>query len=156
LHEFFALPQDVKEQAANKETNRGYTSWREETLDPEKQSVGDTKEGYYICRNVESDHPDAGKPLHGPNVWPEESALPGWKDNMNEYKDMASAVGMQLLRLIAIALDMPPHYFDKDFTEPMVALRLLHYEATKSEPEKGVFAGGAHSDYGMLTLLLTD
>lgn len=28
---------------------RGYTPLQEETLDPEHQSVGDTKEGFYIC-----------------------------------------------------------------------------------------------------------
>ena len=34
--------------------------------------------------------------------------------------------------------------------------RLLHYEGIVSEPEKGLLACGAHSDYGMITLLATD
>jgi isopenicillin N synthase-like dioxygenase len=47
-------------------------------------------------------------------------------------------------------------HFDRDFNEPMAALRLLHYASVQSRPEDGIFAAGAHSDYGMLTLLLTD
>ena len=35
-------------------------------------------------------------------------------------------------------------------------LRLLHYSNEPSKPDDGIFACGAHSDYGMITLLLTD
>ena len=35
-------------------------------------------------------------------------------------------------------------------------LRLLHYSDDKSDPEKGIFSCGAHSDYGMIILLLVD
>jgi isopenicillin N synthase-like dioxygenase len=35
-------------------------------------------------------------------------------------------------------------------------VRLLHYEATLSKPEDGVYGCGAHSDYGLFTFLLTD
>lgn len=38
----------------------------------------------------------------------------------------------------------------------MRSIRLLHYANEKSSPDKGVYACGAHSDYGMITLLLTD
>lgn len=42
-------------------------------LDVTRQTRGDTKEGYYMGREVSMDHPDASKPLHGPNVWPDPS-----------------------------------------------------------------------------------
>lgn len=51
-------------------------------LDPEHQSKGDTKEGYYIGREVSADSDEAHKfPLHGPNQWPDEAAggLPRWR-----------------------------------------------------------------------------
>lgn len=51
--------------------NRGYTPFEEETLDVMRQKKGDTKEGYYIGREVSLDHPDASTPLCGPNVWPD-------------------------------------------------------------------------------------
>jgi isopenicillin N synthase-like dioxygenase len=53
-------------------------------------------------------------------------------------------------------LGLDESYFDKDFAEPVATLRLLHYDKRQSEPEKGIYACGAHSDYGMATLLLTD
>jgi isopenicillin N synthase-like dioxygenase len=38
----------------------------------------------------------------------------------------------------------------------MLFLRPLHYSPTPSSPEAGVFGAGAHTDYGMLTILATD
>jgi isopenicillin N synthase-like dioxygenase len=55
-----------------------------------------------------------------------------------------------------LALGLDEDYFEKNFTHPMAALRLLHYNQRLSEIDKGVFACGAHSDYGMITLLATD
>eukprot|EP00882_Tetradesmus_deserticola_P026949 GHRQ01029774.1.p1 GENE.GHRQ01029774.1~~GHRQ01029774.1.p1 ORF type:complete len:192 (+),score=75.26 GHRQ01029774.1:466-1041(+) len=63
---------------------------------------------------------------------------------------------MRLLRLLALSLALPADYFAPHFTHPMVALRPLHYTAEVSAPASGVFGAGAHSDYGMLTLLATD
>jgi len=33
---------------------------------------------------------------------------------------------------------------------------LLHYEATVSKPEEGIYGCGAHCDYGLFTFLVTD
>ena len=38
----------------------------------------------------------------------------------------------------------------------MLFLRPLHYSAVHSRPEDGVFGAGAHSDYGLMTILATD
>lgn len=42
----------------------------EETLDPEHQMEGDSKEGLYFGREVAAESQEAQKPLHGPNQWP--------------------------------------------------------------------------------------
>jgi hypothetical protein len=42
------------------------------------------------------------------------------------------------------------------FDKPVALLRLLRYSAEASSPESGILGCGAHSDYGMLTLLATD
>ena len=53
---------------------RGYTSYTYETLDPEKQTEPDTKEGLYFGREVPEDSEEARtRPLHGPNQWPDEA-----------------------------------------------------------------------------------
>lgn len=38
----------------------------------------------------------------------------------------------------------------------VATLRLLHYTAEKSTLSEGVIACGAHTDYGIITLLATD
>ncbi|EKX39267.1 hypothetical protein GUITHDRAFT_76562 [Guillardia theta CCMP2712] len=149
MRRFFALPEGTKEKYHTRTNsyNRGWTPMEEETLDPSKQTRGDTKEGYYIGREIPLEgHPMSGKPLHGPNVWPSEEELPGWKETMERYFESVSMVGHRLLRLLALS-------------QPMLFLRLLHYSEIKSsvdEEGKGVYACGEHTDYGMITLLSTD
>ena len=64
--------------------NRPPFSWpRAQVLDPEHQSQGDTKEGYYIGREVAADSDEARRfPLHGPNQWPDPALLPHWRGVM--------------------------------------------------------------------------
>ncbi len=161
--QFFNLPAHVKEKFTDHELNRGYTSMGEETLDPKKQSMGDTKEGYYIARDVpKSDALYNPSKLSGPNVWPTkmdesmELDCVHWKNIMTEYFDKMNQIGFQLVQLIALAIGLPRDYFDDKFSPPMAFLRLLHYSKQKSDIAKGIFACGAHSDYGMVTLLATD
>lgn len=62
----------------------------------------------------------------------------------------------RLLRLIALSLGLPADHFASFFSSPMIFLRPLHYAAQVSKPDDGVYGAGAHSDYGMLTILATD
>jgi isopenicillin N synthase-like dioxygenase len=162
----FDLPLNEKLALQDKELTRGYTPMEEETLDPENQPErGDTKEGYYLGLDV----PKSNKlynpaKLSGPNVWPSPEISPAWdaaacqkwKDIMSKYFDMVTDLGLQVVRLLALAIGVPEDYFDSSFEAPMAALRLLHYSPEPSAPKNGLFACGAHSDYGMITLLLTD
>lgn len=152
----FALPEAEKQKLLADENNRGYTPFAEETLDPDNQSRGDTKEGFYFGREVPADDPEAALPLHGPNQWPSEALLPGFRAAVTSYFDALTDLGHKLLRLLALALKLPGDYFDPMFVKPMVALRPLHYSAEVSVPTDGVLGCGAHSDYGMLTILATD
>jgi isopenicillin N synthase-like dioxygenase len=153
----FMLPTTVKESLADKTMSRGYTAMEEETLDPKGQTQGDTKEGYYIGREIptSSSRYDPAK-LRGPNQWPDKETLPDFRSTMESYHTKVSEVAMRLVRLLAQTLDLPPSHFDDDFSEPVATLRLLHYAQRQSQPEQGIYACGAHSDYGILTLLLTD
>eukprot|EP00878_Enallax_costatus_P005060 GHUV01005320.1.p1 GENE.GHUV01005320.1~~GHUV01005320.1.p1 ORF type:complete len:325 (+),score=87.88 GHUV01005320.1:753-1727(+) len=152
----FAMPLEAKQAMIADENNRGWTPFAEETLDPERQSKGDTKEGFYFGREVSPDSPEGKLPLHGPNQWPPEDLLPGFRQTITDYFQALTNLGMRMLRLLALSLGLPAEYFDEYFTSPMVALRPLHYSAEVSAPNAGVFAAGAHSDYGMLTFLKTD
>lgn len=62
----------------------------------------------------------------------------------------------RLVQLLALSLDLPADAFRSKFDPPMIYLRPLHYAPDISSPEAGVYGAGAHSDYGMLTILATD
>ncbi len=65
-------------------------------------------------------------------------------------------VGFRVLRLLGLGLGLGPDHFLPYFSQPMLFLRPLHYSAQQSDEAAGLYAAGAHTDYGMLTLLMTD
>lgn len=148
---FFNLPLEEKLKVEVGANHRGYTKYLDETLDVDNQTMGDTKEGYYIGR--ESDSP---LPLHGLNKYPDESVIPGWKTQVDNYFQALWKLGDQLLVPLAKAVGCEENFFLDRFSNPMIFLRLLHYSAHQSRPDSGIFGAGAHTDFGMLTLLATD
>lgn len=58
-------------------------------------------------REVPADDPEAALPLHGPNQWPSEALLPGFRAAVIAYFDALTALGHKLLRLLALALKLP-------------------------------------------------
>jgi isopenicillin N synthase-like dioxygenase len=161
--QLFDLPVSAKKVLSDPAMSRGYTAMEEETLDPSAQKKGDTKEGFYIGRGISKTDPRYNPAkLSGPNCWPTRETTPEMTDCeefrrvMESYFDQVSDLGLRIVRLLALALGLPEDSFDASFTEPLAAVRLLHYSAEKSQPDKGIYACGAHSDYGMITILLTD
>ncbi|MBA0633102.1 hypothetical protein Godav_001751 [Gossypium davidsonii] len=155
---FFELPLNEKMKVLRNEKHRGYTPVLDELLDPDNQVHGDYKEGYYIGVEVPEDDPEAEKPFYGPNVWPEDGLLPGWRQTMEKFHHQALEVAKAVARIIALALGLEVDFFDKPemLGKPIATLRLLHYGGQVSDPSKGLYGAGAHSDYGLITLLATD
>eukprot|EP01063_Lacrimia_lanifica_P041047 TRINITY_DN9478_c1_g1_i1.p1 TRINITY_DN9478_c1_g1~~TRINITY_DN9478_c1_g1_i1.p1 ORF type:complete len:325 (+),score=118.39 TRINITY_DN9478_c1_g1_i1:43-1017(+) len=157
---FFEQPQaeKLKVLATAATLNRGYTQMGEETLDTSgAQKVGDTKEGYYAARE-----PTAGAEeriaMMGRNVWPAPGVVPGFQGTMERYTAEMQAAGTRVVQRIVEGMfgagdPAGQREFMAAFERPVATLRLLHYKAQRSAPEEGVFACGAHSDYGMITLL---
>ncbi|KAB1214813.1 hypothetical protein CJ030_MR5G018797 [Morella rubra] len=158
----FRMPLTEKMKLLRNAKQRGYTPVFDEALDRENQFQGDYKEGYYIGVEVAEDAPEAEKPFFGPNVWPAPGLLPGWRETMEKFHREALEVARAVARIIALALDLEVDFFDKQqmLGEPIATLRLLHYEGVflgrVSDPSKGIYGAGAHSDYGLITLLATD
>ncbi|KAG8656957.1 hypothetical protein MANES_03G026000v8 [Manihot esculenta] len=155
---FFQLPLDEKMNLLRNEKHRGYTPVLDELLDPDNQLHGDYKEGYYIGVEVPEDDPQAEKPFYGQNVWPADYLLPGWRQTMERFHKEALEVARAVARIIALALNLEADFFDRPemLGQPITVLRLLHYGGQISDPSKGIFGAGAHSDYGLITLLATD
>ena len=153
----FALSVDEKTKLSDKSLSRGYTAMQEQTFSASKQTEGDTKEGYYIGRDIPMDHPKYNPAkLSGPNQWPDPSKLPNFQRIMTDFHTKTNDLAVRVVRLIALGLGLEESHFDEAFEDSIATLRLIHYDQRKSDPDQGIFACGAHSDFGIVTLLLTD
>jgi isopenicillin N synthase-like dioxygenase len=93
--------------------------------------------------------------LQGHNLWPDDS-LPELEPAAMAWAELMSTVGTELLRAIAISLQLPEEYFDEPFRDsPAWMGKLVHYVGgvVEAAGDQGV---GSHADYGFVTLLLQD
>ncbi|KAJ4907534.1 2-oxoglutarate (2OG) and Fe(II)-dependent oxygenase superfamily protein [Raphanus sativus] len=152
----FALPLEEKMKLLRNEKYRGYAPLHDQLFDPDNQVWGDCKEGYSIgvLRPKDDSHDN---PFYSPNIWPDPDVLPGWRATMETFYQEALRVCKAIASIMALALDLDVNYFDKPniLGNHNAVMRLLHYEG-HSDPSKGIYASGAHSDYGMMTLLAND
>ena len=121
---------------------RGEVGLRTEALDPGHNV--DDKEAFNI-RIKAHERADV-------SLCPE---LPGFDAVMMGFFRLMLGLGADLHRPIARDLGLPDDYFDARLDRPVATLRLLHYPPA-SLRDDGDFGAGAHTDYGNLTLLLTD
>jgi isopenicillin N synthase-like dioxygenase len=151
---FYALPLEAKMELYVGRTGRlrGYSPMLEEKL----SAKGDLKESFDLCLEIPADDPDvlAGAHLLGPNVWPEESLLPGFREVIYDgYYVQVLALARQVLEAFALALDLPADYFASKTQKPMCNLRVLHYPPQEGVIDPDMLGCGAHTDYECFTLL---
>jgi isopenicillin N synthase-like dioxygenase len=94
-----------------------------------------------------------------PNIWlPDESILPGFRAFMMSYFDTCYTVALDLLRAIALGMDLPEDFFREYHTKRDNQLRLLHYPPVAADLLRAgdVERIAAHSDFGTMTLLFQD
>ena len=152
---FFSLPESEKSQQSITRSphNRGYVAMKGESLDPTK--AADLKEAFNIGLDLAADDPRvvAGEPFRGVNLWPD---LAGWRTTMLAYFDAVWSVGRRLHSAIARDLGLDPDFFEDKLDQPMATLRLLHYPPQPPNAATGQIGAGEHTDYGDVTLLLTN
>ncbi len=150
LVRFFDLPDETKRSFPNYVPPLS-TIYVSSTVN--ENTKPDLNEMLRIVRERPADHPaiKAGLSSHGPNHWPDDSLLPGWKSEMLEYYDAMENLGHRLLPLYARALDMPADHFDGLFDDPVWTTRNQHYPAVDAEENQ--FGIAPHRDHGFLTLL---
>lgn len=132
--------------------NRGWSGVGSENLD-DTSDQHDRKEAFNIGLEMAADDPRilSKEPFRGLNLWPD---LPGFRQVMLDYFDANLALGRALHRMFARDLGLDEDFFAQSFTAPMATLRLLHYPAGTGAA--GEIGAGAHTDYGSITLLMTD
>ncbi len=142
--DFFARPEAEKARVAMVHGGRAWRGWF--PLHGELTSgVPDHKEGFYVGREGPAD----GRPLHGPNLWPDDelrAAVTAWMEAME-------TLGHRLIRAVGIGLGLGPDWFARHLTtDPTVLFRVFRYPPV-DDPGWGV---AEHTDYGLLTLLAQD
>jgi isopenicillin N synthase-like dioxygenase len=160
--EFFDLPEQEKNKyLPTKPGSRGYNAFKGRTVglshDPTyKRSL---QESFAVGRiTVPANDPyftsaEAGHSF-APNIWPER---PGdFQKVMSDYWNEMDRLYRVIMRLFAVALELPERYFDATIDKHSSLLRLTHYPALDSEPLPGEFRSGAHTDGGPLTILHID
>ena len=89
-----------------------------------------------------------------PNVWP--SQPHDMRKIWEQYFAACNAVARDLLHICAKALNLPENWFDDKIDRPISTLTAQHNPKLDRPPEPGQVRSGAHTDFGTLTLLLTE
>jgi len=122
---------------------RGFDPVGWQALDPTQPP--DIKESFYL-----------GVEAIGPNQWPDEALLPGFRAAMEAYSAACDALARRLMALFERALALPAGHFDGFMRHPTCTTRLLHYPPQPAVVAPGQIGCGAHTDWGALTLLAQD
>ncbi|XP_070038819.1 2-oxoglutarate-Fe(II) type oxidoreductase hxnY-like isoform X4 [Nicotiana tomentosiformis] len=115
---------------------------------------GDPKESIHFGA------PEDMSPYGNLNQWPSQEILPCWRSTMEEYYRRILWVGKRVVSLMAVALNVDEDFFEKvgAFDPPTALLRPLHYPVAGEidSSDKHMHGAGAHTDCGMITILVTD
>ena len=154
LRRFFSLSDEKKLKYRINELSVGYVpskSTKYITSIVNENTKKDLNETLITALERDIDHPliQAGTRFVGPNQWPEE--LEGFRETIVDYQQDIVNLGRNLLPIFAVALELPQHYFDGMFTDPVMWSRNAHYPAV--EPEENQFGIAPHSDHSFLTML---
>ena len=77
---------------------------------------------------------------------------PAWR----AYYEAMSALAATVRGIFAEAIGLEPGYFDDRFRGHLSSLRVIDYPERSAPPAPGQLRAGAHSDYGVLTILRTE
>ncbi len=152
IKKFFALSDSIKQQyeIPGLAGQRGYIGKGKEHA--KGRNTGDLKEFYHVGQTVIGDDPI--KKEYPDNIWPKE--LPEFKEIALEVYKQLERTGVQMLKALALYLNLPENYFDDKVKHGNSILRPIHYfpiEDPDSVPADAVRAA-EHGDINLITLLM--
>ncbi len=148
--EYFALPADVKRGYADPEDGfqRGHSPMGTENAKGKKEA--DLKEFWHTGRALPEGSPYRATMKETPSV----KEVSNFDETTRSLYEALDDFGVELLRAIALYLDLDEHWFDTRVDNGNSILRLLHYPPQMTPPEEGSVRAGAHEDINLITLLL--
>jgi isopenicillin N synthase-like dioxygenase len=152
---FHGLPVERKMDVRIDRHNVGYLPMRGDTLRTSTvQTVtrANFNEAFFVARDLPPDHPDvlADRRFRSANRWP--AQLPGFRETIVGYCDRLERLVQGMMPLYAVALGLPPGYFDIPFRDCQYKLRMTHYphQEVSADDEFGI---APHTDTSFLTLV---
>ena len=141
IDEFFELPLEAKKQYAYSgvKENLGYNWLEEERLTP--TMPGDLKESYNWVS------PDRMQEEY----WPKE--IPEFKLMGEKIERIARMLSYQFLYRFEKVLNVPTGKLVENHIDGSSTMRMIHYPPHEGDIKKNQVRGGAHTDYGSITLL---
>ncbi len=149
VQKFFALPEEtkLKYEIEGLAGQRGYTSFGKEHA--KGRNTGDLKEFWHFGQYVEDDDPI--KSQYPDNVMVQE--LPDFNRVGKLVYQQLEETGRQMLRAIALFLELDEFYFDDKIHNGNSILRPIHYPPITEAPDDAVRAA-EHEDINLITLLM--
>lgn len=147
---YFALSEDIKRKYADPDDGfqRGHSPMGTENAKGKKEA--DLKEFWHTGRELPADSPYRDTMKDTPSV-PE---IGGFDESTRELYEALDSFGADLLRALAIYLELDENWFDDKVNVGNSILRLLHYPPQMDPPPEGTERAGAHEDINLITLLL--
>ena len=146
---FFTLSKEEKEayEIEGLAGQRGYVSFGKEHA--KNKNEGDLKEFWHFGQTVEDNDPI--KKEYPDNVQVNE--LPEFNAVGREVYQKLEETGREMLRAIALHLNLDENYFDAKIHNGNSILRPIHYPPITHEPKDAVRAA-EHEDINLITLLM--
>nr|XP_043606313.1 probable 2-oxoglutarate-dependent dioxygenase At3g50210 isoform X2 [Erigeron canadensis] len=157
-HKFFDLPYEekIKIKLSDATGYRGYQQVGQNIT----KGVPDIHEAIDCYKELNKGmYGDYADPLVGSNKWPTEPL--NFKELMEEYLILCTDLSRKIMRGIALALGGPVDVFEgKIAGDPFWVLRIIGYPGASLISDDGLpkndVGCGAHTDYGLLTLVNQD
>ncbi|KAI5477763.1 hypothetical protein MNV49_005952 [Pseudohyphozyma bogoriensis] len=155
IRQFFKIPQEQKQAVSWDHSTAcvGYEGFREARDLIGDKTQDDMRESYIVCDDMldkEQNYP--GVPPAGTlqlNQWPAE--FPQIRTQMYKYFNQICPLARSLIKILAMALNLPEDVFDEYLDWPIWSLRSHHY--LPRPPTEDIPGFGAHDDYSFFTLL---
>jgi len=148
--EYFALPENVKREYADPEDGfqRGHSPMGTENAKGKKEA--DLKEFWHTGRLLPEGSPYRDSMKDTPSV----SEIDDFDESTRGLYEALDSFGVELLRAVALYLELDEDWFDDKVNVGNSILRLLHYPPQMDPPPEGTERAGAHEDINLITLLL--
>ena len=151
LRAFFELPTPVKEEI-DKINSPWFRGWERVGAELTDNCI-DHREQIDVWTELDP-RPRDVQPnylrLEGPNQWPQDAAVPGFRPLVERFQTEMGAIADELMAAMSLGLGLPADHLHQLFGERCMSLvKLIHYPPT---PPGGAGVN-AHHDTGFLTLL---